>query len=287
MARRAGHLIGVERVAQRAPHHEEGWAMSKTWRAVALLLSAAAALIVSASLLAQGRLTVIISGGFNAAYREALPEFEKTTGIKVATTMGFSQGDGDTIAKQLARGVPADVVILAKEGLADISPAKIVADTKVDLAETPTGVSVRAGMPRPDISTVEAFKKMLHEAKMVAIPPSTVGLHLKAMLYPQLGMAEEMKAKTTTDNGAIGRGEADIAIRAVSELLNIKGAEYVGTIPKEIQFISVFSAAVVTGASEPENARRLIAFLKSDKAAPAIRKSGMEPIKTRELAVKK
>jgi molybdate transport system substrate-binding protein len=244
-----------------------------------LISAAAAALAVSSTLIAQGQLTVIISGGFNAAYREALPDFEKTTGIKVATTMGYSQGDGDTIAKQLARGVPADVVILAKEGLADISPDKVVASTKVDLAETPTGVSVRAGLPKPDISTVDAFKKMLHQAKVVAIPPSTVGLHLRMTLYPQLGMAEEMKAKTTTDNGAISRGDADVAIRAVSELLNIKGAEYVGTIPKEIQFISVFSAAVVTGAKEPENARRLIAFLKSEKAAPAIRKSGMEPIK--------
>jgi molybdate transport system substrate-binding protein len=255
--------------------------MNNHSHARSLLVSTAAALVLASLPLAQGQLTVIISGGFNAAYREALPEFEKMTGIKVATTMGFSQGDGDTIAKQLARGAPADLVILAKEGLADISPDKIVASTKVDLAETPTGVSVRAGMPKPDISTVEAFKQMLYQAKMVAIPPSTVGLHLKAKLYPQLGIAEEMRAKTTTDNGAISRGEADVAIRAVSELLNVKGAEYVGTIPKEIQFISVFSAAVVAGAGEPENARRLITFLTSDQAAPAIRKSGMEPIRSR------
>jgi len=256
--------------------------MSRRNRACAgVVFMTAAILSWSALSFTQAQLKVIISGGFNAAYREALPEFEKTTGIAVTTSMAYSQGDGDTVAKQLARGIAADVVILAKEGLADISADKIVAGTQVDLAETPTGVSVRGGYPRPDISTVEAFKQMLHRAKIVAVPPSTVGLHLRTKLYPQLGMAEEMAPKTTTDNGALARGDADVAIRAVSELLNIKGAEYVGTIPKEIQFISVFSAAVVAGAKEPEAARRLIAYLNSDKAAAAIRKSGMEPMRAR------
>jgi molybdate transport system substrate-binding protein len=256
--------------------------MNKRWLACApVVLISAAVLVLSAASFAQVQLKVIVSGGFNAAYRELLPEFERTSGIMVTTTMGFSQGEGDTIAKQLARGVPADVVILAKEGLGDISADKIAAGTNVDLAETPTGVSVRAGAPKPDISTVEAFKQMLHRAKIVAIPPSTVGIHLRTKLYPQLGMAEEMAGKTTTDNGALAKGDADIAIRAVSELLNIKGADFVGTIPKEIQFISVFSAAVVAGAKEPDAARQLIAFLRSDKATAAIKKSGMEPSRAR------
>ena len=150
--------------------------MTKSCRAPAGALFAAAALLSMAAVsTAQSGLTVIISGGFNAAYREALPEFEKSTGIAVSTTMGYSQGDGDTIAKQLARGVPADVVILAKEGLADIQADKIVAATKVDLAETPTGVSVRTGYPKPDISTVDAFKQMLHRAKVVAFRPAPSG----------------------------------------------------------------------------------------------------------------
>jgi molybdate transport system substrate-binding protein len=256
--------------------------MNKRWRACAGVVSITVAVFtLSAASFAQVQLKVIVSGGFNAAYRAALPEFERTTGIKVTTTMAFSQGTGDTVAKQLARGVPADVVILAKEGLADISADKIAAGTKVDLAESPTGVSVPAGAPKPDISTVEAFKQMLHRAKVVAIPPSTVGIHLRTKLYPQLGMAEEMAGKTSTDNGALARGDADIAIRAISELLNVKGADFVGTIPKEIQFISVFSAAVVAGAKEPEAAKQLIAFLKSDKATAAIKQSGMEPIRLR------
>jgi molybdate transport system substrate-binding protein len=256
--------------------------MNKRWRACAQIVFMTAAVFgLSVTSFAQVQLKVIISGGFNAAYRETLPEFEKTTGIMVTTTMGFSQGPGDTIAKQLARGVTADVVILAKEGLADIDRNKIADGTQVDLAQTPTGVSVRAGASKPDISTVEAFKKMLRNAQIVAIPPSTVGIYLSTRLYPQLGMAEEMAGKTTTDNSALPDGKADVAIRAVSELLNVKNSDFVGTIPKEIQFISVFSAAVVTGSQQPEAAKQLIAFLKSDKAAAAIRKYGMEPMKAR------
>lgn len=252
---------------------------NERWRACAgALLCVLAVSVLPFGSPAQTQLKVIISGGFNAAYRAVLPDFEKSSGIMVTTTMGFSQGAGDTIAKQLQRGVPADVVILAKEGLADIPPDKIAPGTSVDLAQTPTGVSVRAGAPKPDISTVDAFKQMLHNAKLVAIPPSTVGIYVSTKLYPQLGMADEMSTKTTRDNSALTRGEADVAIRAVSELLDMRNADYVGTIPKEIQFISVFSAAITADAKDPAAAKQLIAFLTSNQAAATIRKSGMEPM---------
>src|SRR5580704_15520962 len=107
------------------------------------------------------QLHVLISGGFSGAYEQLLPQFEKTSGIKVTTGSGASQGTGPkTIAAQLARGVPADVVILSREGLTELIDAKrIVAGTDVDLAQVPLGVAVRAGAPKPDVSTVEAFKQ--------------------------------------------------------------------------------------------------------------------------------
>src|SRR5438477_10990950 len=111
--------------------------------------------------LSQAQLKVIMSGGFSGAYNQALPEFERTTGITVTTGSGASQGTGQqTIAAQLQRGVPADVVILSREGLADLIAAGwIVAGTDVDLASVPLGVAVRVGPPKPDVSTVEAFKQ--------------------------------------------------------------------------------------------------------------------------------
>src|SRR5467141_5359665 len=123
------------------------------------------------------QLNVLISGGFSGAYEQLLPEFERTSGIKVTTGSGASQGTGpQTIAAQLARGVPADVVILSREGLAELIAAqRIAAGTDVDLARTPLGVAVRAGAPKPDVSTVEAFKQAVLKANAVAVPSSTSG----------------------------------------------------------------------------------------------------------------
>ena len=105
------------------------------------------------------RLNVLISGGFSPAYEKLLPEFERTSGIKVTTGSGASQGRGpQTIAAQLARGVAADVVILSREGLNELAAAKrIAAGTDKDLARVPLGVAVRASTTKPDVSTVEAF----------------------------------------------------------------------------------------------------------------------------------
>src|SRR6266702_5802632 len=108
---------------------------------------------------AEAQLKVLISGGFSGAYEQLLPEFERTTGTKVTTGSGSSQGTGpQTIGAQLARGVATDVVILSREGLTELIAAhRIAAGTYVDLARTPLGVAVRAGAPKPDVSSVEAF----------------------------------------------------------------------------------------------------------------------------------
>ena len=230
------------------------------------------------------QIRVLMSGGFSAAYQELLPEFAKTTRITVMTARGPSQGSGpDTIGAQLRRGVPADLVILSREGLDDlIAEGRIVAGSDVDLAQTPMGVSVRAGAPKPDISTVEAFKETLLRAKSVTFPSSTTGIYLKAKVFPQLGIADVMAKKVTpTGVAAVASGDAELAIQPVSELIHAPGVDFVGTIPAAIQYISVFSAARVAGSKEPEASKRLIEFLVSENATTAIKKSGMERSKSR------
>ena len=135
-------------------------------------LAIAAVLALPTSSFAQVK--VIISGGFSAAYREVLPEFERTTGITVTTASGASQGNGpDTIGALLRRGEPADVVIMNRQGLAElIAQGRIVPGTDLDLAQTLIGVAVRAGRPKPDISTVDAFRQTLLRAKTIAVPGS-------------------------------------------------------------------------------------------------------------------
>jgi len=248
-----------------------------------ILASAAMALCVSAlipqSALAQVR--VMTSGGFAVPLREMLPAFEKSSGLSVEVILGKSQGAGpDTIGAQLGRGVAADLVILSREGLNDLIAAnRIVAHSDIDLAKTPIGLSVRAGAPKPDISTVEGFRNTLLHAKSITYPSSTTGIYMATKLFPQLGIAGEVLPKSSNAGiAAVARGDAEIAIQPVSELLHVPGTDFVAPIPAEIQYISVFSAARVAGSDRSREAGKLIAFLGSEKAKDAMRASGMEPL---------
>jgi molybdate transport system substrate-binding protein len=239
---------------------------------------------IASPAVASAQLNVLMSGGFAAAYKELLPEFERTSHITVTTASGSSQGNGpNTIGAQLARGVATDVVVMNKVGLADlISQGKIVPGTAVDLAQTALGLAVRSGSPKLDTRTVEAFKQTLLRAKSVTLDSSTTGIYLTTTLFPRLGIAEEMKRKSTTDGApAVGRGEAEIAVQPISELLPVQGIELVGKLPEDVQYYAVFSAAAVQQTSQLQAAKQLIDFLSSASAASAIRKSGMEPVKPR------
>jgi molybdate transport system substrate-binding protein len=229
-------------------------------------------------------MNVLISGGFNGAYDQLVPEFEQAHGITVTTGSGASQGTGpQTIAAQLARGVPADVVILSREGLSELIAAKlIVAGTDIDLARVPVGVAVRAGTPKPDVSTVEGFKQVLLKAKTVAVPGSTSGIWLMTELFPRLGVAGKINIEVTPrGTGAtamVAAGDADIGVLPTSEIVYAPGVDFAGNIAAEIQFVQTFSAAIVAGSSELEGSKRLIQFLTSARASEVIRKSGMEPL---------
>jgi molybdate transport system substrate-binding protein len=230
-----------------------------------------------------GAVTILISGGFSGAYERLLPEFERASGIKVTTKSGASQGAGpQTIAAQLARGVAADVVILSREGLAELIAAnKIVAGSDADLARVPLGIAVRTGTAKPDVTTVKAFKEVLLKAKTVAVPGSTSGLWLRSELFPRLGIAAKVNVKPTPRGAQaaemVAAGDADLAVMPVSEILHAPGVDCAGLLAAEIQFLQVFCAAVVAGSDAIESAKRLIAFFTSARAAEAIRQSGMEP----------
>ena len=209
------------------------------------------AMTLNSLTVAGAELNVLMSGGFGGAYEKLLPEFERTSGIKVTTRSGASQGSGpQTIAAQLARGVPADVVILSREGLTELIAAnKITGGTDVNLAQVPLGIAVREKAPKPDVSTVAAFKQTMTKAKKIALPGSTSGIWLKNDLFPRLGIADkisiEMKPRGTDVTNMVATGDADIGVLPVSEILVAAGVDYAGTLPSEIQLVQVFAAAVV------------------------------------------
>jgi len=225
-------------------------------------------------------LKVLTSGGFAAPLAEILPEFEKASGISVEVARGASQGPGpDTIGAQLRRNVPADMVIMSREGLNDlIAEGLIVPQSDRDLASTPLGMAVRAGAPKPDISTLDAFRQTLLGAKSVTFPASTSGIYLTKTVFPRLGIASEMMAKSSNAGvAAVARGEAEIAIQPQSEVLHAAGTDFAGVLPAQVQFVSVFSAAVPARSGNAAAARQLIEFLASGKAAGAMGHNGMSP----------
>jgi molybdate transport system substrate-binding protein len=227
------------------------------------------------------KVKVLISGGFSAPYQELLPQFEKSTGILVTTARGASQGDGPngptSISAELGRGQPADVVILSREGLAELlAQGRIIKGSDVDLASVPLGVGVRAGAPRPDISTVNAFKQTLLRAKSIGLQ-STSAVYLKTKVFPQLGIADALANKLSGAGAAeVASGAVEMVVLPVSEILPVRGVDFVGTIPADLQFVQVFAAAVVKDAKSPEASKRLVEFLASEKATPTVEKWGMK-----------
>ena len=145
-------------------------------------------------------------------------------------------------------------------------------------------MAVRAGTAKPNVSTVEAIRQLLLMAKTVAVPQSTSGIWLRTHLFPRLGIVEKINVKAkprgTHATELVAEGGADLAIMPVSEILHTAGVDFAGSLPAEIQFVQVFSAAVVAGSEEIEGSKRLIEFLASASASEAIRKSGMEPFAT-------
>jgi molybdate transport system substrate-binding protein len=238
----------------------------------------AAALVFSLTVPLDAQVTVLMSGGFSAAYQELLPEFEKSTGIKVTTFRGPSQGDGPTtIGAQLRRGLPADVVIMSREGLADLfAEGRIVEDSEVVLASAPLGVGVRSGAPHPNISTVKAFRETLLRAQSIGIQ-SSPAIYLKTKLFPQLGIANALAGKLSDAGAAdVASGRAEMVVLPVSEILPVQGVDFVGTIPADVQFVSVFAAAMVKGSKNDRASKRLIDFLASERAISSLQKVGMQ-----------
>ena len=249
-----------------------------------LALGAAAALWL-ASPASAAEVRVMISGGLSAAYNALVPEFERATGNKVITAYGPSMGTTqNAIPMRLERGEPADVLILVGYALGDlIKKGKVVADSRVDLVNSKIGVAVKAGAPKPDISSADAIKRALLAAKTVAYSDSASGVYVSTEMFDKLGIAAEMKDKAkkipaTPVAEIVARGEAEIGFQQISELKPVPGIEIVGPLPDDLQKVTVFSAGIASVSKEPEAGQALIKYLASPAARKTIIDSGLDPI---------
>ena len=260
--------------------------MKKTSRrnfAVAATLLAVSALLIVATARAD-EIKVVTSGGFTAAYLELVPKYESSTHDQLVTEFGPSMGTThNAIPIRLKRGEIIDVVIMAGPALDDlIKQGEVRADSRVDLVQSKIGMAVKAGAPRPDISTVEALKRTLLAAKSIAYSDSASGVYLSTELFPKLGIAEQIKGKSKKIEadpvgGVVATGEFEIGFQQISELKPVKGIDIVGELPPGAQRVTVFSAGIPITATHAEAARALIQWLASPAAYAAIKKSGLEP----------
>ncbi len=227
---------------------------------------------------------VVTSGGFTAAYLELVPQYEGATHNKLSTEFGPSMGTThNAIPVRLERGEKIDVVIMAAPALDDlIKQGKVRTDGRMDLIKSYIGMAVKAGAPKPDISTVDALKKTLLNAKSIAYSDSASGVYLSTELFPKLGILDQIKNKSKRIEadpvgGVVATGEFEIGFQQISELLPVKGIDIVGPLPAGAQKITVFAAGIPTTSTHPEAGKALIQWLASPAAYAAIRKSGVEP----------
>ena len=193
------------------------------------------------------------------------------------------------IRSRVVKGEIVDVVMSGSAAVGDlVQQGKIAPGDQLILARVGVGVAVRAGAAKPDISSIEAFRRTLLAAKSIVYTDPAVGgasgIHFEKVL-DRLGIAKEIKAKSILNARAatmpsaeiVARGEAELGIQLISEIVSVPGAELLGPLPGELQAMNVIFAGIVTTASEPDAARVLFKFLTSPAAAAVIKAAGMEP----------
>jgi molybdate transport system substrate-binding protein len=248
-----------------------------------LMLASAIMLAVgNAGAATSAEIKLLTAGAYKQVVLALLPDFEKQTGHKVIV-------QNDTVGalvKRIESGEAFDVVVVSPTAIEELAnKGKVVANSRANLARVGVGVMVKEGVARPDVSTVEAFKKTLLAAKSVAfIDPASGGSSgiYVAYLLSRLGILDEVKPKSKLIHGGlvaehIARGEAEIGIHQISEILPVKGVTLVGPLPEEIQRYTTYAAALAAASKVTEPATALIRVLSGPLAEPVLKSRGMAP----------
>lgn len=233
----------------------------------------------------QADVKVLATTAMKTVFDELAPQFQAATGKSLTASFGPSV----QIEKRLNEGEPTDVAVLTAAAAKDMMACgKVLPGSLADIARSSLGVAVRRGAPRPDLSSVEAFKRALLAAQSVAVSrPVGAGLsgaHM-AKVFHDLGIAEAMEAKARYGTGGVSglvgliieRGEAEIGVQQIAELKAVPGIDFVGPLPAELQAVTPFVAAIPANALDKEGGRTLIDFLTTPEARGVIRAKGLEP----------
>jgi len=222
---------------------------------------------------------VLVSNGVRAVVEDLQPQCEKAIGHPLSIEYSAAA----LLKQKVDAGEPFDVALLTTEVTDElIKEGKVAADSRADLGRVGVGVGIRAGAPKPDISTPDALKRTLLNAKSITYAKDGAARVLIEQIYDRLGIANEIKPKIMLQSvpgrpqTAVADGQAEMVMTLVSEILPVKGIELVGPVPKELQSYVSFRGGVSANTKNTETSRAVVKFFTSSKAAPAYKARGLE-----------
>jgi len=248
------------------------------------IIIALAALLLAAGTANAAEIKALISTALKAPFEEIAAQFEKTTGHKVTAAYGPTGG----LAKRIADGEAADMVVLGSQTSELMQQGKLAAGSNTDIARGLIGAGVMKGAPKPDISSEAAFKAALLSAKSIAVtdPASGGGSGVYfGKLFDQMGLTQTLKPKLKLAAGGpngyaatfVARGEAEFALQPIPELMAVPGIEIVGPLPGAFQNVTTYTASIPVSAKEADAAKALIKALAAPSSAAIYRAKGLEP----------
>ena len=248
----------------------------------ALLNTLTALTLGALALTAQAEaLKVMTSGGFTAAYKLLGPQYARQSGDTLDTLLGPSMGKApEAIPNRLARGEQADVVIMVGYALDElIKQGKVDPASRVELADSRIGLVVRQGAPKPAIGTDAELKAVLSQAKSIAYSDSASGVYVEKELFKKLGMpAKGSMIERLPVAEQVAKGNYEVGLQQVAELLPVPGVTYVGKLPEDVQSVTRFAAGIPVNAEHPTQARALLHYLASPEAQPVVQSTGLDSV---------
>jgi len=243
------------------------------------LVAAAVALAGLSRAADAAEIKMLASNAVKEAYLHLVPQFETATGHTVKIDW---LGTNDII-RRIGAGEVTDIAIAPSYVVDDlIKEEKLAAGSRVDVARSMIGVAIRPGAPKPDLTSGETLKQSLLASKSIVISSGPSGVYLTRK-FQEMGIADELKGRLKqlppggSSGQALARGEGDLGFTQVSEFLAIKGIEYVGPLPADIQQETIFSAGLHRNAPQAEAAKALLRFLAGASAAPVLKSAGLQP----------
>jgi molybdate transport system substrate-binding protein len=241
------------------------------------------AVLLQVPFVLAAEIKLLSTGGIRPPMEELIPQFERASGHKVSARFA----GGPAVQREAESGAAADVVIAPSNVIEELAKGgKVASGTRTEIARSGVGVIVRAGMPKPDISTAEGLKRALLDAKSIAYAgDGTAGLHFEKVL-DRLGIRKQVEAKAKKTAAAdpknsapvlVERGEVDLAVSSIPTIYERKGIVFAGPLPGDLQHYITYAGGVTANAKDAQAARAFLRFVTAPAAALALKAKGMEP----------